>query len=368
MTIILWGCILTTLIQIIFWIFLFSKLAFYKEPHRSLAESEKEPVSIIICAKDEAQNLSVNLPRILNQNDRSYEVLVVNDNSKDNTLEILTYLCQEYSHLRIVNFYNKKKSQVGKKFALTRGIEEARHEILLLTDADCCPTSSNWLSEMRAALNKSTEIGLGYGPYYSKPGFLNKLIRFETVYTAIQYLSFALSGMPYMGVGRNLIYKKSLFRKANGFKTHEDIASGDDDLFINTVATSENTTIILKPTTFMLSPSKETWRDWFRQKSRHLSTGKRYRTKHKILLGLLSASHLAHYATVIIVGLKISITLMIFIYVLRMAVILFFYSRILKKLQDHSLLNWIPILDVVFALYYVVFAPILFIGKTKRWK
>lgn len=369
MIFILWIFIFTTLIQLIFWLFLFSKLAFYKSPEDpNLNQDQKIPVSIIICARNEAENLKHNLPRILNQNDRLYEVLVVNDNSQDDTLKVLTYLCQKYSHLRIINFYNKNKLQVGKKFALAKGIAEAKHEVLLLTDADCCPMSADWLGEMRAVVSDRIEVGLGYAPYYIKSGLLNKIIRFETVYTAVQYLSFALAGMPYMGVGRNLIYKKNLFRKANGFKKHEEIASGDDDLFINEVANSDNTRIILKPETFMLSPSKETWQGWFRQKSRHLTTGKHYRTKHKILLGLLSASHLAHYLAGVVVGLKFSIIFAFLIYAVRVSVITVFYGLILKKLQDRALIKWIPILDAVFVVYYLVFAPILFFGKTKRWK
>lgn len=400
MTLILWIYLLVTLIQIGFWLFVFSKLAKYKSPlgkekkNLSTDRSENElahllggrmkkladqptnhnpqlttdqPVSIIICAKNEEENLKHNLPRILNQNDRSFEVLVVNDNSTDNSEKFLTYLQQKYSHLRIIKISHKNKMQVGKKFALAKGIEEAKHEVLLLTDADCCPNSDQWLKEMRATLNETITIGLGYAPYSTRPGFLNKIIRFETVYTAVQYLSFALSGMPYMGVGRNLIYKKSLFSKADGFKKHEDLASGDDDLFINEVATARNTSIILKPETFMYSPPEESWSAWFRQKSRHMTTGKRYQLKHKILLGSLSASHFLHYVFGILVALQVSLLCSFLIYAVRLVIILPIYTAIVKKLEDRSLVKWFPLLDAVFVIYYVVFAPILFFGKTKRW-
>ncbi len=385
------------MVQIGFWIIIFSKLARYRvraaHAHNPLkgespeAKSSipfnkdpcliehslqptldnRQPISIIICAKNESENLQNNLPRILNQNDRSFEVLVVNDNSVDNSLKVLTYLQQKYSHLRIINFSNKKKTQVGKKFALAKGIEEAKHEVLLLTDADCCPASDLWLQEMRATLHDTIAIGLGYAPYKTQPGFLNKIIRFETVYTAIQYLSFALAGMPYMGVGRNLIYEKSLFDKANGFQKHHDLASGDDDLFINEVATARNTAIILRPETFMFSPPKQSWAAWFRQKSRHLTTGRRYQFKHKLLLGLLSASHLAFYVFGIFVALKISWTISLLIYVARLGIVMPLYTMILKKLQDLSLVKWFPVLDAIFVLYYVAFAPKLFFGKKKRW-
>ena len=414
MEIFLWLYILVTIIQIGFWVFVFFRLARYNEPSSPLtpkgelplASSEfrvqssefverdtlnlktqqpatrnpqlttnpklrtqnPKPISIVICAKNESKNLQDNLPRILNQNDRSFEVLVVNDNSTDDSLEILTYLQQKHSHLRIINFSNKKKTQVGKKFALAKGIEEAKHEVLLLTDADCCPISDLWLQQMRATLHDTIAIGLGYAPYSTQPGFLNTIIRFETVYTAIQYLSFALAGLPYMGVGRNLIYKKSLFYQAKGFQKHEDLASGDDDLFINEVANAQNTAIVLKPETFMYSPPEQTWTAWFRQKSRHLTTGRRYQFKHKILLGSLSASHFLHFALGVFVAWKISFLLSVLIYVARLGIILPIFAAIAKKLQDRQLIKWFPILDAVFVIYYTAFAPILFFGKTKRWK
>ena len=241
------GFIACTVIQLAFWWGLFSKLAYYKnstESGQSAAKSgdiEQKPVSIIICARNEAENLAKFLPRILSQNYRLYEVIVVNDNSDDTTGEVLIQHTINCPYLRIINIHNKYEfdSQVGKKKVLAEGIDAARHNVLLLTDADCEVASENWLRKMQGSLQGDKQIVLGYSPYFRYPGCLNLFIRFETVYTAVQYFSFALAKMPYMGVGRNLAYQKHLYELAGGFKQHEHIASGDDDLFINQVSTQK---------------------------------------------------------------------------------------------------------------------------------
>lgn len=359
---------LTTLIQLFYWLFVFSRLAFYAVP--ACPTGRQHSVSVIICAHNEAENLQQNLPYILNQDYPDFEVIVVNDNSSDKTLEVLLDFKKKYPKLRSINAKSKKPHQIGKKFALSQGIEAAQHDLLLLTDADCRPNSPEWLSLMQCRIDDSISIGLGYGPYisYEEDGFLNRFIRFETVYTAIQYLSFARWGKPYMGVGRNLMYKKALYRKVNGFKSHEHIASGDDDLFINAIAHLKNTSIILDERTFVYSEPKRTWYSLFRQKSRHLTTATSYRLSHQVLLGLLSASHFGHYAAgFLLVLLGASVEGVAVLYALRMGIVLWLSSLILRKLKEQSLLMWIPLLDAAFVLYYVVFAPVLLLGKRTTW-
>ncbi len=361
---------LATLSQIFFWGFLFSKLAFFKD--KIEAENTKKqanPVSIIICARNEAENLKKNLPRILNQTYRFFEVNVINDGSTDMSNNILLKFNIDYSNLRS-DYVSKKPHELGKKFALARGIELAKHEVLLMTDADCQPATNEWLSEMQLRIRGPFEIVLGYGPYFKSKGFLNMFIRYEAVYTAVQYLSFALAGHPYMGVGRNLAYKKALFYKAGGFESHQHLMSGDDDLFINAVASKENTTICLDKKTFVYSNPEKTWRKYYRQKTRHLTTGRHYKLKHKILLGFLSLGHLLHYTGgfVLFFACKTSMIFVILLYVLRLTIVMIMMNRILKRLDEQSLLPYIPFLDVIFLLYYLSFAHKLLFRKHKQWK
>lgn len=349
-----------TFTQLLYWLGLFSRLALYRQPPPP--KIAPEPVSIIICAHNEAENLQKNLPFFLDQDYENFEVLVVNDASSDNSLEILLEFKRKNPNLRIVNLTTKVS--LGKKAALSKGINAANNSILLLSDADCQPASSKWLEHMQAFIRDRVEIGLGYSPYNREKGILNAAIRFETVNSAINYLSFAFVGMPYMGVGRNLIYREHLFRESGGFEDHMDVTSGDDDLFINTVATSKNTRVILSPEAFVYSEAKSSWRGYYRQKSRHLSTGTRYRPLHQFLLGAISASHFGHYVLGIALILFHNLETIVFInYLVRIVVVTAMYGLITRKLRDPSLVFWVPLFDALYILYYVIFAPALFKSK-----
>jgi len=220
------------LIQLFYYTWFFSRLAFFKKKERPT--QRQQPVSVIICARDEDENLARNLPGVLvQQYPSSKEVVVINDNSVDDSKFILQELKRTFKNLQIVELTQEAKLIAGKKYPLSIGIREANHEILLLTDADCVPSSEHWIQKMQEAYGEETEIVLGYGGYHRRKGLLNKLIRFETFHTALQYLSYALAGIPYMGVGRNLSYRKDLFLRNKGFSSINHIPSGDDDLFIN---------------------------------------------------------------------------------------------------------------------------------------
>src|SRR5690606_28466257 len=188
-----------------------------------------------------------------------------------------------------------------KKYALTLGIKAAKHTHLLFTDADCKPLSKYWISEMSACFSDNKSIVLGYGSYSKvKKSLLNKLIRFETFLTAIQYFSFAKIGMPYIGVGRNMSYTKEAFFNTNGFMSHMYIRSGDDDLFINQIATAQNTEICFSIESFTESTPKKTYKEWLIQKRRHITTANHYKTKHKLLLALFYTSNMLFWILTIV--------------------------------------------------------------------
>ena len=273
-----------------------------------------------------------------------------------------------YPILRLLNLQHKPRNRPGKKYALAKGIDTAKHEVLLLTDADCYPASEYWLDEMQKKIREPVAIGLGFAPYQKAPGFLNRFIRFETVYTAVQYMSFALAGMPYMGVGRNLIYRKSIFQQLGGFESHAHIASGDDDLFINAAATPVNTRIILDATTFVYSPAKKSWYHYYRQKARHYTTGKNYQLHHQLLLGILSLTHILHYFGGLVLLTQFSTMFVtIILYLVRILIVLFYYRLILRKFCEKNLYPWTPVLDAILVIHYLIFLPSLFTGNTHKW-
>ena len=275
MDIILNGFIVAAIIQIIFWGIIFARLAWYKP--KEIVDAPEHWVSVIICAKNEAENLRNYLPKILKQNYKKYEVIVVDDASTDDTPKVLKQLEETYKKLKTVTIKPEEKLSLGKKNALSIGIKASQYDILLLTDADCYPTSQNWLRHMQSLAHGEIEIVFGYGPYEKNNNFLNKIIQFETTHTAIQYLSLALWGLPYMGVGRNLLYNKNLYFENQGFAKHKHIASGDDDLFINEVATTKNTAICISKEAFMYSKPKTNYKNYNVQKNRHFSTAKHYK-------------------------------------------------------------------------------------------
>ena len=239
---------LSFLLQLLFNCFyylgIYFRFIFYKKK-AFCCTCAQEPVSVIICARNEADNLDNYLPVILSQDYPDYEVIVVNDCSTDNSDIILKKYLEQYPQLRISTIKEDKKFSHGKKLAVTIGIKAAKYDRLLFTDGDCKPESNQWLSLMAANFSADTSIVLGYGGYFPQPGLLNKYIRYDTLMIALQYFSFALCKIPYMGVGRNLAYKRSLFYAGKGFSTHFHLASGDDDLFVNENATKTNTAIEL---------------------------------------------------------------------------------------------------------------------------
>lgn len=256
-------------------------------------ENKNLPVSVIICAKNEAENLRNFLPLILSQDHPDFEVVVINDASADDTLEILEDFQKQDLKLQIVDVQNNEAFWANKKYALTLGIKKAAKPYLLFTDADCRPESKNWLQEMSSHFEDQKSIVIGYGGYLiNSRSPLNKLIRFETLLTAIQYFSYAQWGIPYMGVGRNLAYTADEFYRQNGFATHLHVRSGDDDLFVNQAANKMNTSLCYSASGITRSVPKQDLRSWWQQKRRHVSIATHYKKQHRFLLGLFYMSQL----------------------------------------------------------------------------
>ncbi len=364
--ILLYILIAITIIQVFYYTWFFRRIAYFKPGVKT--QSQQHPVSVIICARDEDENLARNLPGVLVQSYPSTsEVVVVNDNSVDDSKYILQELKKTFKSLNVVELTQEAKLINGKKYPLSIGIREAKHEILLLTDADCVPASEHWIQKMQDGYDENIEIVLGYGAYHKCPGLLNKLIRFETFHTALQYLSYALAGMPYMGVGRNLSYKKSLFLRNKGFSSINHIPSGDDDLFVNKVATRHNTAVIIDPDAVTRSIPKTTWGSWLKQKSRHYTTARFYKRKHKYLLGLYFITQFALYPMVAAVAIFYDWRLALAIFGVRLLVQGFIFHKAMNKMGEKDLWPWFVFLDMWMFFYYIIFAPALWKRPGKSW-
>lgn len=259
-----------------------------------------EGVSVVISAKNEEKNLRENLPYILKQDFKKFEVIVVNDRSEDETEAVVNELSKEYDNLKLASLHNNLRDYKGKKLALTIGIKKAMYDIILLTDADCRPVSTKWIQSMHDEFRENTKIVIGYSPYEKQNGLLGQISGFESFYTALQYLSFAFKKKPYMAVGRNLAYRKSFFLDNKGFSGQLNIPSGDDDLFVNKNATGTNTAIAMSQDSHVVSTPKASWESWLRQKKRHLSAGRYYKSNTRALLGFNWLTGFIFYASVIL--------------------------------------------------------------------
>lgn len=367
-----WGAIVfyvfaaVTLVQLFYYLYFFRRVAFYKSSPKN--QSQQHPVSVIICARDEDENLARNLPGVLVQEyPTTHEVIVVNDNSLDDSKYILAELKKTFKRLQVVELSQEAKLIAGKKYPLSIGIKEAKHEVLLLTDADCVPATEHWVHKMQDAFANGVEVALGYGAYKKAPGFLNKVIRFETFHTALQYFGYALAGKPYMGVGRNLAYRRDVFIRNKGFSSINHIPSGDDDLFINKVANKHNTTVVLDKDAFTLSAPKATWRDWMRQKKRHYSTGKFYKASHKFLLGLYTLSFFLFYPLFVASLLVFDWRYALIPFGIRLIVLAIVWHRSMKKLGESDLFPLFIFWDIWQFFYYILFSSSLWKKPGKTW-
>lgn len=358
--------VLSFVVQLGYHWIVFARLAFFKSQQKT---NHKVPVSVVLVARNEYHNLIHTLEPILNQDYPEFEVIVVNDNSDDETHFYLRELAKKYPHLKPILINQSLNFFSGKKFPLSIGIKSAHHDLLLLTDADCLIPSSNWINSMQEAFQEQTQIVLGYAPYKSEKGFLNKLIRFDAFMAALHYLSFALLRVPYMGVGRNLAYSKSLFYQKKGFINHYQINSGDDDLFINQAATKTNTRICINPESFTYSIPEKQFGAWVKQKKRHLSTSGLYKVKHRLLLMFYPISLFVFY-TVSIVLFSINSWLIVvsIIFLLRLLSFLLIQKSALQKLKEQKLLLISPILELLlYASQGFVMALNIF-NKQNKWK
>ncbi len=354
-----------TLLNILFY-FAFAKFSFHKISSKKT--TQKFPVSVLVCAKNEAENLKKNIPFILSQDHQDFEIILINDASTDKTLEVMEELQLNDSRIKIVNVENNETFWGSKKYALTLGIKKAKNKRLVFTDADCIPSSNQWLSTITSHIVNEKQLVLGYGAYKKTRGILNALIRFETVLTATQYFSYALNGMPYMGVGRNLAYTSSLFFENKGFINHMKIASGDDDLFVNEVATKINTTICFEQDAMTISSPKTHWKSWITQKRRHVSASKHYKPLHKFVLGLFYLSTILFWISAVLSFFFIAWQFAIVIIALRLIIQGVVLGKAAYNLKEQNLIPYFIFLEI----FLVMSQFVIFISNTRstptQWK
>jgi cellulose synthase/poly-beta-1,6-N-acetylglucosamine synthase-like glycosyltransferase len=306
----------------------------------------------------------------LAQDHHNYEVIVVDDRSTDGSHDYLFSLQEEHPHLKIVRIDATPDHMNHKKYAIIMGMKAASHELLLLSDADCWPISRGWVSAMNEAFeDESVKMVLGYSQYFPLKSLLHFFIGYETLMTGVNYITYALLGRPYMGVGRNMAYRKSLFMEMNGFGKYRDVVGGDDDLLVQQHAHRKNTRIRIGKDAMVYSLPKKDLKSYWIQKKRHLSVGKLYRSTDKLLLGLQFMFKVLFWGGAIAVTLSGILTqnvllVLILTLLLQLAAILFFKWRA----ADKAGIWLMPLLDIVFIFYYISSGLAVLFTKKIKWK
>lgn len=335
-----------------------------KKYHSSKIDRQT-PISIVVAAHNEENNLPKLLSALSSQNHECYEVILVDDRSTDSTLKISL----EFPHIRTLHLKETPIGWTGKKYAIDQGIRSAQHEWILLTDADCLPTSNDWVSLMAGSLKRGTEIVVGISPYQKRDSLINSIIQFETLITAIQYISLLITKRPYMAVGRNLLYSKSLYIRQQGFEEFKGTIGGDDDLFINKVATSSNIATCLDQNSYTVSIPEENFRSWIKQKHRHLSVSKNYSRSSKTILGFFHISNMLLYMsfTALFLSGRLNLVITIGLFLRTLAqMVIFGSSAKIFGMKIHSIL--IPFWDFGYTIFSWFLGAYSLIIEKKTWR
>jgi len=342
-------------------------VAFLKK--RVKPDPQRLPVSVIVCAHDEEQNLRELIPSLLAQDHPEFEIIIVDDRSNDSTFDFLLEETAKDHRLKMVHVNRTPPHANSKKYALTLGIKAARFEWLLLTDADCRPAGNSWISNISSYFGDTIHFVLGYSSYVKGKGVLNAFIRFDTLITAIQYIAFALLRYPYMGVGRNMAYRRSKFLEVKGFHNILSVTGGDDDLYVNLYANGRNTAVCLEPPGQTYSIPKTSWGDFLNQKVRHLSVGKRYKLRHRFLLGLFMSTWLGVWFVGVPLALTSDYYLLIGgLLIFRLILVILAVHMARKKFGEPFELWLVPLLDFIYVFYYLVSGLRALVTKKVRWK
>ncbi|MBN7813297.1 glycosyltransferase [Algoriphagus sp. H41] len=365
------------IIQAVYLLAIFGRTAWFNSSSKSSKnQNPEEGVTVLVAAHNEFHNLKTLIPKLFEQDYGKFDVMVVNDRSTDRTKRLLEEMMAIYPRLRSVTVKYTPKHVTAKKFALTLGIKVSKNDVILLTDADCMPTSNQWIRKMTAPVREDGRtFSLGFSGYAVKSSLLNRWIQFETILTALFYFSFGLWNAPFMGVGRNLCYRRSFFMDAKAFKGIWHIEGGDDDLFVNQYATGKNTAIVLDPEANTTSIPKETWKEYLVQKKRHLHAGKYYRGEDKRKIGLFPLSHglfwIGGLGLLIYFGISQQweqFSAVLGIILLRSFLVFRIFTSASKKVQGSATPMNILVNDFMYLGYFWVLGSVSYQAKDIQWK
>lgn len=368
--------LITVSVQIFYILIIFGRMSFFYKKKIKDSLSNPEGVTVIVTAHNQKDDLKKLIPAVCEQDYPNFDVMVINDRSWDGTRGLLEEMMSLYPKLRTVTVKYTPDHVTAKKYALTLGIKVAKNDILLLTDADCIPKSNKWIELMTAPVrNEEKTFSLGFSQYNYGKGLLNHWIQFETLWTGLQFLAFAIWKSPFMGIGKNLCYRRSFFMDKKAFKGQWHINGGDDDLFVNQYANGKNTAVVISPESITLSTPKTNWKSYFIQKKRHFNSGKYFQVRDKLKIGIYSFTHLIFWVTgiylLILLGLEQNwehFLVILGIMIVRSILLTSVFTSARKKLEGKTKVFWTGFFDLMYLGYFWILGGLGYQSKKVRWK
>ncbi|NNE26758.1 MAG: glycosyltransferase [Saprospiraceae bacterium] len=354
-------CGISLMIQVVYWYGVFNRLK--RKSGRTIDTSNPPEVCILICVKNGENDLKELIPVIAKQDYSSFNILVANDHSTDDTEKALISLQSEFKNL---TYFNVKQEAPGKKQAIIEALPKIDSEWILFTDVDCRPVSDQWIKDMILEAHQDHKsICLAYSPYLHDQSLLSRWVAFENWLIGVLYLSFAKIGKPYMGVGRNMAVRKSVYLKEH-LQSHLHLNSGDDDLTLQAILSNDNYTIQLKNTSFTYTTPPLNLRDYVHQKRRHYTTASEYATELKIALSIFPVSQISFYLSAVFLLFKFPMVGAYFL-IIRWLLIYPIQKRLQGILELKLGFIWFIVFDIILVAFYTIFSLSFILPKPKKW-
>lgn len=361
------GLITLVLFQVLYYIIVYGRICFHKSPKEELEHFPS--VSVVICAKDDAYNLERRLPFILEQQYPNFEVVVVNDASRDESEYVLRVLQEIYPNLNVVHLYENVNRFLGKKYPISIGIKSAKNEIILLTEADTQPCGYNWITEMVKGFEPKTQMVIGHSIYESKNTFISSLIQYEHQTSSMNYLGNAILKNPYMGTGKNLAFTKKMFFAVNGFIPQYNIPVGEDQVFVNKYAHSKNTKVVLTKDSISQTAPKEKYYEWMIQKKRNYRSLSFFKLKDKLTVSLMPITTVLLYSLIAIsIIYKFPWQYAVMALIIKYTIQIIIYFKTSRKLGTKQVAFLSPLYEIIFLPFNTIIRISSLLTKRDKWK
>lgn len=256
------------------------------KPAPDVAEQQPDPeekprlprAMVVVYGFTTGEELDRYLDALDNQDYPDYETVLVYDACAEAAACLAEKYADRYSNLYITFVPQGSHNISRRKLALTIGIKAREADVVVTTTSNCSIPSRSWLSSMMAPFaEEGKDVVLGYSriDFSSFSGMKRLYRQYDFAMTAVQWLGSALNGHPYRGDGANLAFRRRFFVENRGYSATNKLETGDDDIFVNEIATGDNTAVVVTPDTILTTEwGDSTKRMWIDIKERYAFTAK----------------------------------------------------------------------------------------------